>query len=110
MLGLYAACRYESGDAITVYVGDDIGAANGALDDYTGYHIMERMERGGGGRHVMQIGDRLIDGERGYTMAQYINSAYKVKGWVNKAEMKGRNNKGGGGTIRVMKGKGNQQG
>ena len=110
MLGLYAARRYESGDAITVYVGSDIGAADGAIDDYTGYHVMENMERDGGGRHVMQIGDRLIDGERGFTMAQYINSAYKVRGWVNKAEMKGPNNAGGGGTIRVMKGKVIQEG
>ena len=110
MLGLYAARRYKSEEIITVYVGDDIGAANGTLDDYHGYRIMERMERDDGGRHVMQIGDRLVDGEQGYTMAQYINSAYKVKGWVNKAELLGRNNQGGGGTIRVMEGKVIQEG
>ena len=46
----------------------------------------------------MQVGDRLIDGQRdGYTGAQYANSAYRVPiKWTNKAELKA------GGTIRVM--------
>ena len=54
--------------------------------------------QGNGGRHVMQVGDRLIDGQRdGYTGAQYANSAYRVPvKWSNKAELKA------GGTIRVM--------
>ena len=47
----------------------------------------------------MCIGGRLIDGVRGYTGAQYINSAYRVPGWCNKAEMLD------GGTIRVMSGR-----
>ena len=56
---------------------------------------------GPGGRHVMQIGTRLIDGSRkSFTGAQYINSAYRVPSqWTNKAEMKA------GGTIRVKKNK-----
>ena len=41
----------------------------------------------------------LIDGLHGYTCAQYINSAYRVKGCSNNAEMLD------GGTVRVMKGK-----
>ena len=46
----------------------------------------------------MQVGDRLIDGQRdGYTGAQYANSAYRVPPkWSNKAELKA------GGTLRVM--------
>ena len=82
-----------------MYVGDDIGAEEGELDDYKGYREMERMEAVGGGRHVMGIGGRLIDGLQGYTWAQYINSAYRAQGWCNKAEMLD------GGTIRVMSGR-----
>ena len=52
-----------------------------------------------GGRHVVEIDERLVDGENGYTCAQYINSAYRVEGCSNNAEMLD------GGTIRVMKGK-----
>ena len=48
ILGLFAARRYGSKEVITVYVGDDIGAAEGELVDYHGYHVMERMERDDG--------------------------------------------------------------
>ena len=112
MYGLYAARRYDSGEAITVYVGHDIGAADGNEDDYKAYRTIERdaapwldthgrMHNGNGGRHVMQVGKRLIDGQRdGYTGAQYANSAYRVPlKWTNKAELKA------GGTIRVMQNK-----
>ena len=40
-----------------------------------------------------------MDGRYGYTDAQYANSAYRAKGWYNRAEMVA------GGTIRVMRGK-----
>ena len=109
---MYASRRYNSGDAITVYVGTDIGAADGREDDYAAYKINEsaaapwtdnqgNQHQGNGGRHVMQIGTRLIDGQRdGYTGAHYANSAYQVPiRWTNKAELKA------GGTIRVMKNK-----
>ena len=85
-----------------MYVGTDIGAANGELDDHKGYRALDAMACDDGGRHVMQIGARLINGVDGYTFAQYINSAYRVKGWANKAEMANCDNAGGGGTIRVM--------
>ena len=64
MACMYAAHRFESADPLTVYVGRDIGAADGAIDDYyKGYKEMERMEREfDGGRHVMGIDGRLIDG------------------------------------------------
>ena len=62
------------------------------------------------GRYVMQIGERLVDGTHGYTFAQYINSAYRVKGWTNKAEMANQDNAGCGGTIRVMENKVIQKG
>ena len=114
MVYIYAARRYDSGEAITVYVGSDIGAADGTEDDYAAYKTIEREaapwvdsegkeHQGNGGRHVMQVGTRLIDGQRdGYTGAQYANSAYQVPiRWTNKAEMKA------GGTIRVMKNKTN---
>ena len=109
MYGLYASRRYDGGEAITVYVGQDIGAADGNEDDYQAYRTIERdaapwidthgrTHQGNGGRHVMQVGARLIDGQRdGYTGAQYANSAYRVPPkWMNKAELKA------GGTIRVM--------
>ena len=109
MYGLYASRRYDSGEAITVYVGHDIGAADGNEDDYKAYRTIERdaapwtdthgrIHQGNGGRHVMQVGSRLVDGQRdGYTGAQYANSAYRVPlKWTNKAELKA------GGTIRVM--------
>ena len=109
MYGIYASRRYDSGEAITVYVGHDIGAADGNEDDYQAYKVIERdaapwtdthgrKHHGNGGRHVMQVGSRLIDGQRdGYTGAQYANSAYRVPSrWTNKAELKA------GGTIRVM--------
>ena len=84
----------------TYHVGEDIGAAEGELDDYKGYRAMERMEKEhDGGRHVMAIDGRLVDGVTGFSGAQYINSAYRVKGWCNKAEMLD------GGTIRVMRGR-----
>ena len=38
-------------------------------------------------QHVMKIDGRLVDGVEGFSCAQYINSAYRVKGWCNKAEM-----------------------
>ena len=82
MYGLYAACRFESTDPMTVYVGEDIGAEDGELDDYKGYREMERMERDGGGRHVMAVDGRLIDGATGFSCAQYINAAYRVKDGV----------------------------
>ena len=44
--------------------------------DYAGYQEMERMAAASekGGRHVMEIDGRLVDGaEGGYTGAQYIN-------------------------------------
>ena len=86
MYGLYAAHRFESMDPLTVYVGVDIGAVDGAVDDYQGYRAMERMARDfDGGRHVMQIDGRLVDGVGGYACAQYINSAYRMTGWCNKA-------------------------
>ena len=110
MYGLYASREYVSNEAITVYTGTDIGSANGNEDDYAGYKAMDRMTQpsydadgnaydGGGGRHVMQIGNRLIDGaNNSFTGAQYANSAYRVPSkWMNKAEMKA------GGTIRVKK-------
>ena len=112
MFGLYATRRYDSGEAITVCVGQDIGAADGTIDDYQAYKTLEQdaapwvddnghVHQGNGGRHVMQVGDRLIDGQRdGYTGAQYANSAYRVPPkWSNKAELKA------GGTIRVMRNK-----
>ena len=102
MLGMYAARRYKSLEPLTVYVGVDIGAVKGELDDYKGYRALDAMACNDEGRHVMQIGSRLIDGAHGYTCAQYINSAYRVKGWINKAEMANQDNAGGGGTIRVM--------
>ena len=57
--------------------------ADGAEDDYQAYKTIERdaapwtdthgrTHQGNGGRHVMQVGNRLIDGQRdGYTGAQY---------------------------------------
>ena len=45
MFGLYAAHRFEAEDPITVYVGTDIGAADGELDDYKGYRAVETMAR-----------------------------------------------------------------
>ena len=102
MYGLYAAHRMESEYPFSVYVGEDIGAADGALDDYKGYRAMERMENEGGGRHVMSVGGRLINGVDGFSCAQYINAAFRVDsrdGWCNKAELVE------GGTIRVMKGR-----
>ena len=47
----------------------------------------------------MEVEGRLVDGRYGYTDAQYANSAYRAKGWYNRAEMVA------GGTIRVMRGK-----
>ena len=79
-MGLYAAHRFDAEDPITVYVGTDVGAADGALDDYKGYRAIEEMAERDGGRHVMEIDGRLVDGENGYTCAQYINSAYRVEG------------------------------
>ena len=40
--GVYASRRYDSGEAITVYVGHDIGAADGNEDDYKAYKTIER--------------------------------------------------------------------
>ena len=110
MLGLYAARKYTSLEPLTVYVGIDIGAAKGALDDDKGYKKLDEMSRRDEGRHVMQIGERLVDGTHGFTQAQYINSAYRANGWINKAEMANRDNRGGGGTIRVMENKVIQKG
>ena len=120
MLGLIAARTYHANEIITVYTGDDIGAVEGALDAYKGYHRIEAMARGDGmnkGRHVMEVlkyiteddenkGEgprrmwrRLIDGYNGYTHAQYMNAAYKApKGYYDKARLCE------GGTIRVKKG------
>ena len=110
MLGMYAARRYRSLEPLTVYVGTDIGAVKGELDDHKGYRVLDAMACNDEGRHVMQIGSRLINGVNGYTCAQYINSAYRAKGWTNKAEMANQDNAGGGGTIRVMENKVIQKG
>ena len=48
----------------------------------------------------MAIGPHLVDGTQdGFTGTQYCNSAYRVAGYVNKAEMLGS------GTLRVLQGK-----
>ena len=105
MFGLYASRRYEHEEAITVYVGKDIGAVDGTIDDYKGYYHMQQLQQhdstGRSARHVMAIGGRLIDGtDGGYTGAQYANAAYRVDHkWHNNAEIKD------GGTVRVMKNK-----
>ena len=41
MLGMYAARKYTSLEPLTVYVGVDIGAAKGALDDNKGYKKLD---------------------------------------------------------------------
>ena len=100
MLGVYAARRYESLDVISVYVGASIGKTDCRVDNNAGYDKMQDLINQGGGRHIMAIGAELIDGTQdGYTGAQYFNSAYRIAGYVNKAEMLGS------GTIRVLKGK-----
>ena len=79
-LGLIAARTFKSEEIITVYTGTDIGALDGELDEYKGYHTMDDLERrkkGNTGRHVMAIDGRLVDGYEGYTGAQYINTAYR---------------------------------
>ena len=120
MMGLVAARTYRADEIITVYTGDDIGAAEGVLDAHQGYHRIAALERGdtlNKGRHVMEvlkyINDedaikgsgprrmwrRLIDGYNGFTCAQYINAAYRApKGFYDKARLCE------GGTIRVRKG------
>ena len=106
MYGVYASRTYMQKEAITAYVGRVIGAFKGERDGNAGYREMERMaaprddgSEGKGGRHVMVVGEDLVDGADGYTGAQYINAAYHIPAavGVNKAEMKA------GGTIRVMK-------
>ena len=120
MLGIVAARTYRNEEAITVYVGDDIGAADGTLDAYKGYHAIADMAKGATrnkGRHVMEIlttmeaGEkrgtdgqrrmwrRLIDGYHGHTCAQYANAAYQApKGFRDKARLCD------GGTMRVKPG------
>ena len=120
MLGVIAARTYYADEIITVYAGDDIGAAEGVLDAHRGYYRIEALERGdtmNKGRHVMvvlkyisnddevkgggprRMWRRLIDGYNGCTCAQYINAAYKApKGFYDKARLCE------GGTIRVRKG------
>ena len=82
MQGLYAARRYEQGEVITVYVGEMIGRVGAG-----GEEELERRVAAGGGRHVMALsGGALMDGVKGYTGAQYINSAYRVPStWWNNA-------------------------
>ena len=58
MLGMYAARKYYSKEPLTVYVGTDIGAADGIK----GFKALDAMACNGDGRHVMQIGDRIING------------------------------------------------
>ena len=113
MLGVIAARTYRSGEIITVYTGEDIGAADGRLDAYKGYNTIAALDKGGTGnrgRHVlailMRVNDtarhmwrRLIDGYSGFTCAQHINAAYNApKGWHNKARLCA------GGTLKVMEG------
>ena len=86
MYGLHAARRYVKGETITVYVGEKLGA-EGTVEADAEY---ERRRRAGGGKHVMRlwVGRMLVDGQHGYTGAQYINAAYHAPaGWVNNAEM-----------------------
>ena len=59
----------------------DIGAADGTEDDYAAYKTIDMeaapwtdengiVHQGNGGRHVMQVGTRLVDGQKdGYTGA-----------------------------------------
>lgn len=95
MMGLYALRRYDDGEPMTVYLGEDIGEYGGS-----GNEEMERRVVAGGGRHVMWQGARMIDGKYGPTGAQYINSAYRApKGWVNNArnDSSDNDNTAGGG-------------
>ena len=82
MLGLYATRRYEKGEVITVYVGEEIGRGDGG-----GEEEFQRRIDAGGGRHVMMLsGGMMVDGLHGYTGAQYINAAYHVPSqWWNNA-------------------------
>ena len=66
-----------------MYVGEDIGSVRGEMDGHKGYHTMEERARpcvdaegqqyeGRGGRHIMEVEGRLVDGRYGYTDAQYV--------------------------------------
>ena len=120
MLGLIAARTYRANEIITIYTGEDIGAAEGVLDAHKGYHRIAALVEGDAknkGRHVMEvmkyINDddevgghgprrmwrRLIDGYDGYTCAQYMNAAYRApKGFYDKVRLCE------GGTLRVKMG------
>ena len=71
MYGMYASCRYAAQEAITVYVGEDIGSARGEEDGYRGYRTLEERAgpcvddegneyEGRGGRHIMEVHRSLL--------------------------------------------------
>ena len=74
--GLYAAREYKKGEAITAYTGTIMGPA----DDAQTLEWLSRVLALGIGRHVMQVGGMLVDGESGASGAQYINSDYNLMG------------------------------
>ena len=78
--GLYAAKRFEKQDVITVYVGEDVGQ-EGSEEAKA---CLAQLIAADKGRHIMQINRRikgrrdnmrLINGENGFTGAQYANTA-----------------------------------
>ena len=81
---------FEKKDLITVYVGEDIGQEGGEEATWR----LNRLIADDKGRHVMQVNKRikgrkdnvrLINGEDGFTGAQYANTAKGTR-WRNNAE------------------------
>lgn len=68
-VGLFAAREYNTGDNMTVYMGQDVGSVHAppGVDTVAGQS-----------EHLMAVKGRLIDGLHGASGAQFINSAYRL--------------------------------
>ena len=85
--GLYAARKFNAGDAI----GKITGAAVGDLGTIGGAEAkaaLRAMHETGAGHHAIQVNGRLMDGARAVSGVQYANSSRGVLGRNDNAEFR----------------------
>ena len=80
--GLFAARDYAKGEYMTVYMGRDMGGVNTPVEGIAAQEKLAAIRRAD---HVMGIAGRLVDGRKGISGAQYINTAKGMKGRTDNA-------------------------